>query len=91
MSQVADIIKGHYNELVGSNDDLEKTRLAICEKCPLYRKASWGPTCDSKKYISTIDKKSWSWVRQPNYVRGCGCRLTAKTRLPSAHCIAGSW
>ncbi len=32
---------------------LAKDRLAICEKCPIFKiHPTYGPVCDSNKYIS---------------------------------------
>ena len=35
------------------DQELSKERLAICEKCPLYKLDKiYGPVCDSNKFIS---------------------------------------
>lgn len=37
---------------------LSQDRLAICEKCPLYKMHPiYGPICDSNKYISKDGEK----------------------------------
>lgn len=91
MSQITDILKGHLNELTGANEDLSETRLNICRECPLFKDTiNWGPMCDSSKYISE-DGEQWSLIPLPGYVKGCGCRLRAKTRIPNISCIVGKW
>ena len=88
MPQAIDILNGHMKELFGRNDDLAESRLEICQECPIYKEHSTlGPICDNKKYINNKDEVSN--VMKPGFVRGCSCRLKAKTRLPKAHCIIG--
>ena len=66
-------------------------RIAICEKCPLYKVDKIkGPVCDSNKYISP-DGTKWSWFRKDGYVRGCGCHLSGKWKNIRSKCIIGKW
>ena len=89
MSQITDILKGHINELLGEHDDLSETRLSICKRCLIYRESkNFGPMCNSSKYISE-DGNETSDIYKKGYIKGCGCRLRAKTRLPKATCIIG--
>ena len=91
MSQVGNILQGHINEVFGNNDDLATTRLGVCRECALYKVSpAWGPMCDSSKYISK-DGLETSSTKLPGYVKGCGCRLSAKTRLQNAKCIINKW
>lgn len=86
---VTQIVKGHINELVGLNEDLSVRRLMICKKCPLYS-SELGGVCDRKLYLDP-ETDNVSLKPLDGYVRGCGCRLLAKTTLPEAKCIAGKW
>lgn len=87
---VADILQGHTNELLGLNKNISKTRLAICEKCPLYKTTLAGPICNSKLWLD-VKTKDVSTKQKAGYKRGCGCRLLAKTTLPYASCPTGQW
>ena len=73
------------------NELLSQERLAICEKCPLYKNDKlYGAVCDSNKFISQ-DGTKWSWFRKEGYVRGCGCHLKQKSKKPNSHCIIKLW
>lgn len=87
--EVTNIIKGHFNELVGNNNEIAETRLAICKACPIYSPA-WGGTCSRHLWISP-ENDDVSFEAKDGYVRGCGCRLLAKTRLANESCVAGKW
>lgn len=87
MGQITDIINGHVNEALGKNNDIKEERMSICKKCPLYKETPMGPICNPRLYINEMDKKSVSDRPKIGYKRGCGCRLTAKTRLPNGKCI----
>lgn len=85
------ILTGHTNELFGLNTNISEARLRICKKCPLYKVSSLlGEICNSKLWYNpntgdvSIDKKD-------GYVRGCGCRLRAKTTIYNATCPAKKW
>lgn len=72
------------------DQSLYEERIAICEKCPLYKLDKIrGPVCDSNKFISP-DGTKWSWFRKDGYVRGCGCGLR-KAKIPANKCIVGKW
>lgn len=85
MSQIKDITQGHYKELMKTGEDLYQTRMAICKTCPLFTDTMFGMICDSKRYLNAKTNKT-SYVPLEGYKRGCGCRLSAKTRLEKAHC-----
>ena len=73
------------------DQSLYNERIAICEKCPLYKiDKLHGPICDSNKYISP-DGTKWSWFRKDSYVRGCGCHLSGKWKNVRSKCIIGKW
>lgn len=91
MGQIIDIINGHVNEALGKNEDIKDQRMEICKKCPLYKETPMGPVCNPRLYISETDKTTVTDRPRVGYKRGCGCRITAKTRLPNAKCVIGKW
>ena len=90
IKQVKDIIKGHVNELFDNNEKLYEHRISICKECPLYLETGVGPICNDSLWISpkTYDVSKTS---KRGYVKGCKCRLTAKTRNEDNHCIVNKW
>lgn len=86
---IGDIIEGHANELLGLNENISEKRLQICKQCPIYCQR-WGGTCNDRLWINP-ETNEVSVNPKDGYVRGCGCRLPAKTTLPYATCIAGKW
>lgn len=84
-----DIVSGHVNELLGLNKDISQERMKICKTCPLY-KPSFGGVCNHSLWLNpqTLDISDRA---KPGYIRGCGCRLNSKTRLPYASCPAHRW
>jgi hypothetical protein len=90
MINVGDIIKGHANELLGLNKDMSKARLAICKECPLYKETLAGAICNNKLWYNP-DTKDISSEKKDGYIRGCGCRLSAKTTISYMVCPVGKW
>lgn len=90
MFGVGQIIQGHYNEIVNKENDLYNTRIKICKECPLYSINTLGEVCDAKK---CIDQSTGVIYTLPKIGRvcGCGCRLSAKTRVPEAKCVLNKW
>lgn len=86
---INDIVKGHANELLGLNVDISEKRLEICMKCPIYS-PRYGGICNDKLWLNP-ETDEISTSRKEGYIRGCGCRLSAKTTLPNASCVAGKW
>ena len=90
MVNIGDIIKGHTNELLGLNKDISKARLIICKDCPLYKITALGAICNSDLWynpkIQDVSKKE-----KDGYIRGCGCRLAAKTTISYMVCPVGKW
>lgn len=86
---IVDIVDGHVNELLNKNGDLSEQRLEICKNCPLYVTTTMGPICNPRLYIN--QENEISSISKPGFVKGCGCRLKAKTRVISAHCIIKKW
>lgn len=87
--EIGNIVNGHVNELLGLNKDLSKERMKVCQKCPLYS-PKFGGLCNNKLYIDP-NTNDISVNAKDGYVRGCGCRLLAKTALLDARCMIGKW
>ena len=85
MINIGDIIKGHTNELLGLNKDISSIRLDICKKCPLYKATLAGAICNNKLWYNP-ETGEISNTKKDNYIRGCGCRLAAKTTIPYMTC-----
>lgn len=85
-----DVLKNNINDILKKENDLSESRLEICKQCPLFKDSSFGPICNSNKYISP-DGTNWDIKYHENWVRGCGCKLRSKTRLKNAHCIINKW
>lgn len=91
MSNAIDILQGHLNEVLKREEDLSQSRLEICKSCPGCKITTlFGPVCDSSKYMSP-DGQEWDIKYHQGWVRLCGCRLKAKTRLKNAHCPVNKW
>ncbi len=89
MSQIMDILKGHMNEFAGKNNEIAESRMEICEKCPLFKKTSYGPICDSSKWINEDGDVSKTFKK--GYTKGCGCRLEFRVRNIKNSCVAKKW
>ena len=87
--EVKNIIQGHINEVFNINEDISKNRLKICYRCPLYSN-KLGGICNSRLWLNR-NTGDVSVIMKPGYIKGCGCRLRSKTRLPNAKCPAGKW
>ena len=87
--EVVNIIKGHVNELLDINKDISKVRMDICRKCPLFLN-ELGGICNPKLYLSA-ETGDVSTYKKDGYVNGCGCRLSAKTRLSGSRCPNDKW
>lgn len=70
-------------------NELVDVRLKICKQCPLYKETSFGPTCDSNKYMDS--KSEISYIPKDGFKRGCGCLIKQKSANPSNHCTFGKW
>ena len=57
--------------------------------CPLYSNRMGG-ICNNKLWLN-INTGDVSTTNKPGYKSGCGCRLSAKTRLAQAKCPVGKW
>lgn len=90
IDQASDIIKGHVNEIFNNNEELYQARISICEQCPLITYTNLGPICNNKLWINPKTNET-SEEAKKGYVRGCSCRLNAKTRNKDNHCIINKW
>lgn len=83
------IVHGHINEVLGKNKGLSEERMEICRRCPLYLD-KMGGICNSRLFLNPqTDEVSTS--KKLGYIKGCGCRLKAKTALNHSHCVANKW
>lgn len=87
--QVGNIIQGHLNNLLNINEEMSKNRLKICYACPLFT-SRFGGMCNSRLWLNP-NTGDVSLVEEKDYKRGCGCVLSAKTRVASQSCPAGKW
>lgn len=87
---ITEIIQGHWNELFKREEELSKTRLAICARCPLYKATVVGRVCDPSLYLDPKTNETRTTPAQ-GYFKGCNCRLEAKSRVPEKHCPANKW
>lgn len=89
--KINDIVEGHYKEITNQENELYEKRIKICKKCPLYTVNSvLGEICDSKKCWNEKENIIETFPSQNNTC-GCGCRLSAKTRLKQAKCVLNRW
>ncbi len=86
---ILDILNGHLKEFRNKEEDLMNVRMDICKQCPLFTITKIGPICNNKLWINKDNEISD--VEKKDYVKGCACRLDAKTRLPKAKCIINKW
>lgn len=87
--EINQIIKGHVNEVLGINKDISEERLKICHKCPIYS-TTLGGMCNNHLWFNPKNNDVVT-KQEDGYIRGCGCRLLAKTKLKEAHCPAKKW
>ncbi len=88
---IGKIVEGHIKEALGLNSDLSSRRMLICKKCPLYSEVKvMGPMCSPYLYVNP-DNGDVSYKYKKGYIKGCGCRLTSKTRLKDVECPLGKW
>ena len=86
---IGQIVKGHVNELLDLNKNMYQVRMNICRKCPLFLN-ELGGICNSRLYLDP-NTEDVSTIKMDGYVKGCGCRLSAKTRLSGSKCPANKW
>jgi len=78
------IAKGYTNLLLNRKEELSQKRLEICKQCPAYE-ADYrlGARCNPHVQIKS--------EVTGDYVYGCSCILSSKTRSPKSECPAGRW
>ena len=86
---ILDIANGHIKNIFNLNEDMSNNRLKICYACPLYS-TKMGGMCNNKLWLN-VNTGDVSTTKKPGYGRGCGCILSAKTRLSNAECPLGKW
>jgi len=90
MNNFSAIIEGHFNELkslfIEDENIIFSSRENICNNCPMKS----GNNCDSNKYINTRTKEIATYQKE-GYIKGCGCRLSAKQKAKKSRCPAGFW
>ncbi len=88
-----EILNGHKNELYAlagmiNTDDAAvfSVREKICNECPL----KINNTCNTGMWIhpTTMETRNSS---KEGFIRGCGCRLSAKQKSRYSKCPAGFW
>lgn len=88
-----EIVDGHFNELrskigLGNEDEefIFSRREKICNACPLKN----GNNCDTQRWINP---KTFEVANSPkeDFIRGCGCRLSAKQKSKYSRCPADFW
>lgn len=87
--EIGNIVNGHVNEFLGLNKNLSEIRLAICKKCPLFS-PRLGGVCNNRLWYNK-ETGDVSMSKKSGYIKGCGCRLKAKTTLANEKCPAGKW
>lgn len=88
---MVEIIDGHLKELFNQEQALYEQRIEICRNCKIMTKDKvFGEICDKKKWLNP-NTGALSLVPIDGYINGCGCRLSAKTRLPDATCPLKKW
>ena len=88
VQQIKDIAEGWTNYALGKEKELSESRMKICRECPLYNNQK--DTCDSKKCWDKVNQKLVEYPGK-NIICGCGCYLSAKTKLPRATCVLNRW
>ena len=64
--------------------------MAICNNCPLLINKWYGKVCNRDLWYNP-KTKALSSEEQEDYIRGCGCRLEAKTRDLDSECPMNKW
>lgn len=83
---IESIITGHLNEAFTSPEieALSAERMKLCNVCPAKRsRPVLGLICSPSVKVEH--------VRTGKLVKGCSCRLAAKTRDKKEGCPAGKW
>ena len=91
LNQVGQIIDGWAKDIANKEQKLYDIRMPICKKCPLYTDdVVFHGKCDAKKYYNP-NTNELSNLPKEGFINGCGCKLSAKTRLKEAKCVLNKW
>jgi hypothetical protein len=79
------------NSALNKESALSLKRLEICRDCKLWKDDKvFGEVCNSKLYLNP-KTNDISITKIKGYIKGCGCLLELKTRVPKATCIIKKW
>lgn len=73
------LIKNTFGILDDQTKQLAEQRLMFCDSCTIRT----SNTCDPNKSIVHVKTGNW--------VKGCGCNISAKTLSRKSQCPAGKW
>lgn len=89
MINPVNIVGGAVNSVFGINKEMSDKRMSICKKCPLFS-VKLGGMCNNRLLLNP-NTNNVSVNEKEGYYRGCGCKLSFKTSVPSEECPAGKW
>lgn len=70
---------------------LIESRIAICKKCPLYkRKYMIVAYCNEKLYLNPKTNDVSTYPKD-GYIKGCGCTIEYKANNLNNHCPCKKW
>lgn len=85
------ILEGHKNNILNKNEDIYNERMKVCRSCKLYKDdIIFGAVCNKKLYLNPETNET-STTEKEGFTRGCGCSLSAKTRVSEARCPVNKW
>lgn len=91
LQQISQIVEGTFNNITNRKEDLFKERIAICNTCKLkIVDEIFGIMCNKRMWLNPITDET-ALIPLDGYVKGCGCVMESKTRVPEATCVAGKW
>ena len=80
-----------YNKNYGEYHNYGGRGIKICKKCPLFTDdLIFKGKCDAKKYYNP-ETNELSNFPGKGFISGCGCKLSAKTRIKDAKCVLKKW
>lgn len=91
LKQLSQIGEGWAKDIMNKEQQLYESRIKICKKCPLFTDdLIFKGKCDAKKYYNP-ETKELSNFPGKGFISGCGCKLSAKTRIKDAKCVLKKW
>ena len=88
IEQVKQIAEGWTNDILGREQELFDKRMPVCKACPLYKEDT--DQCDGSKCINPRTGEIVSYP-MTEYICGCNCIMSKKTRVKNAHCVLNKW